>query len=307
LRAQGRLSLAEEEPGLLAIQRSYGYHALTGRFDGKDDEFVVDGAMSAKRVVAKVPAPRPRDNVFIPLGPGAARVDPLVKRKLRYNPPLLWPPATADVRWIRTPSGRTSLYVRGHLISGWLSGPGTADNLTPITRTANARMERWTEGLAKRLASRRLKHRGVYSYTVHTEGTAGKRPPRRWVPLAPPGGRKGLRRVHAEKQLAKKVVMRLVRKRYNPSTKNWVNDRQLDSDWVRNVPPYPPGYLPRRMRWRPPPRATPPAPAAGGPGTTAAGAGGTTVPAVTAPPAPTGGGGPAPGGAGPGPGGGTGP
>ncbi|MEB3356329.1 MAG: DUF4157 domain-containing protein [Synechococcales bacterium] len=61
---------------------------------------------------------------------------------------------------------RKNTYVRGHLLNHHLHGPGTTDNLTPITIALNGEMERSVEGTVKDLV---LGQKKVVSYKVTVE------------------------------------------------------------------------------------------------------------------------------------------
>ena len=245
------------------LRRAYAYKSLTARFEPETNEFVVRGAMNPEGIQAREPAPRPASNRWQALGNRAARVDPLV-RGSRYHPPEVWPPDTAAVRHIRTVRGRTSLYVRGHLVSGSLSGPGTFANLTPLTRSANVQMYFQMERRVKRLVRPR-RNRGVFSYTVTASGQWGGRPPRRWVRIPPATAFQRVR-IAVERNLAATIRMVLRRKRYNPSSGNWIDDRILKSVDLPHRPVYPPGYVP--------PLSSHPPGGGGGAGSGAAGGGG---------------------------------
>lgn len=59
-----------------------------------------------------------------------------------------------------------SIYVRGHLLNHHLHGPGTMENLVPITGRANGRMERFAES---RLKQAILGQRRVFRYQVEAD------------------------------------------------------------------------------------------------------------------------------------------
>jgi hypothetical protein len=65
---------------------------------------------------------------------------------------------------------KVGLYVRGHLLNNKLGGPGTEENLTPLTYTANALHEKMVESDLKTLVNDQKK-------MVHYEVTVGDPPP----------------------------------------------------------------------------------------------------------------------------------
>lgn len=72
---------------------------------------------------------------------------------------------------------RTGAYIRGHLLNHHLFGPGSSNNLVPITRDANAQMSSRVEENVKRAV---LQENKVLSYRVTM--VFGSRAPRRYVP-----------------------------------------------------------------------------------------------------------------------------
>ncbi|NOZ24728.1 MAG: hypothetical protein GXO94_01350, partial [Nitrospirae bacterium] len=72
---------------------------------------------------------------------------------------------------------RTGVYVRGHLLNHHLHGPGTKENLTPITNSLNQEMERKVESKAKKAV---LSERKVVWYKV--TAVYSDRPPRKYIP-----------------------------------------------------------------------------------------------------------------------------
>jgi len=248
-----RMTISRVNRAMQSLRSRFGYRQLTVRFEREDNDFVVRGGMSPTRDVAEADAPRPSRNNFSVMVPSrSAKVDPLVKTS-SYNAPTAWPPPTAAVRYIRTVSGRTSLYIRGHLVSGHLSGSGAPGNLTPLTRSANALMHSQMESRAKTLArSRPKKERGVYSYTVTVSGQLGGRPPRRWVRI-PPATHFTLMRIPVERQLARNITMTLKKKRYDERAARWVDDRIIGSPSTPNLPRFPRSHVPPPSRRWPPP------------------------------------------------------
>jgi hypothetical protein len=178
-------------------------------------------------------------------------------------------------------SGRTSLYIRGHLVSGKLGGSGNASNLTPLTRSANAAMEHGMEGKAKQLVrknmSRPNEKKSVYGYTVRAGGAAGLGSPMRWIVLLP-----GTPPVHQvvpqEALLARTITAVLKKKRYEPTSGKWIDGTTLRTRTFNNVPPFPPGHQPPAAPGGATPAGGGATPAGGGAtpgGVHAAGGGGT--------------------------------
>ena len=71
---------------------------------------------------------------------------------------------------------REGVYIRGHLLNHHVFGPGSNDNLVPITRSANTTMESQGEHIIKKAV---LADNLVISYTVTAKG---KQPARKFVP-----------------------------------------------------------------------------------------------------------------------------
>jgi phage-related protein len=225
------------------LKKNYGYRRLTVKFDQDTNEYIVTGGMSPDRQVGKVKAPRPKKNDFTVVGKRSTKVDPLV-RATPYAAPRAWPPDTAAVRTIKLQSTRKkSMYVRGHLVSGWLGGTGAQENLTPITREANAQMEKGMEKQVKALLRRPLKTRGVYSYAVRAGGLA-RRPIRLRAVIVTKGAARVWQVVADEAKLARRITMTLRKKRYNTKSGKWVNSskRPLPPKTVKSVPPFPEGW-----------------------------------------------------------------
>lgn len=258
IRRSRRMTIGRVDRAMRGIRTRFAYSQLTTRFEREGSDFVVRGGMSPNREVAEEDAPRPRANKFSVVIPSkSSKVDPLV-RKSGYSAPTAWPPETSLVRLIRTKSGKTSLYIRGHLVSGHLSGSGAPGNLTPLTRRANALMLSQMERNAKNRAKERpAKERGVYSYAVTATGQLGGRPPRRWIRI-PPATHFTLMRLPVERQLVRSVTMTLTKKRYDEGAARWVNDKIIGSPSTPNLPKYPESYVP------PPSRRAPGSPGTGG-------------------------------------------
>jgi len=232
---------------LKGFKKKFGYRSLGVDFDRSKDVFKVTGAMSPGATIGKVPPKRPTKNRFAAFGGRAAKVDPLVEIDSSYAAPASWAGILGGVRPIRTVRGRTSLYIRGHLVSGWLGGKGTAANLTPLTRSANALMSTGMEKTVKELAAanktRPNQKKSVWSYTVTASGVAGVGAPTRWIRLLP-----GTPHAHApvphEALLPRSISMVLKKKKYEPNSGKWVPSTTLRTRSVANVPPFPPGYVP---------------------------------------------------------------
>jgi hypothetical protein len=63
-------------------------------------------------------------------------------------------------------------WVQGHLLNHNLHGPGTDENLVPITDSLNRIMEKWAEKVVKECVNRRM----ILRYEVIVHWDAGKRP-----------------------------------------------------------------------------------------------------------------------------------
>lgn len=220
---------------LPSIQRRFRFSSLRVDFEPSLDDFRVTGSMSPPLPWRTKPR-RPRNNgpLEVQRPSREVTVDPVTKNRLRRSSasgtPALWP----EVSEIRT-DGDASLYVKGHLISGWYA-PGSAANLTPISRRANTQMELLVEGpvFASLLGWR--SNRPVYKYLTEAVGTAGNATLRRrkirgrWV------------QVPEERQLARQINIRLTTYQYNPSNGRWDQAGRVRSYGpVRNVPPFPRG------------------------------------------------------------------
>src|SRR5262249_39809826 len=68
------------------------------------------------------------------------------------------------------------LYIRGHLLNMKLGGPGTEENLTPISYSANSNHLNSVEKLLKTWINSPKRDRMVH-YEVHVDKPSGKTPP----------------------------------------------------------------------------------------------------------------------------------
>jgi hypothetical protein len=82
-------------------------------------------------------------------------------------------PSEESKLWQSVRTRYPGAYVRGHLLNHHVHGPGTKQNLTPITIGANNRMERRAESAIKKAA---LDEKKILRYVVKVESFHGKRP-----------------------------------------------------------------------------------------------------------------------------------
>jgi hypothetical protein len=125
-------------------------------------------------------------------------------------------------------SSGVALYVKGHIIGGFWA-PGSASNLTPITRKANEEMESKMETpIRARLAA---PNAPVLRYQVETQPAAAGTPPQRKLSGV-------FRCVPEEKQLVSGIRMTLHAAKYNKRTQKWdLRGRRLSGPTtVANVP-----------------------------------------------------------------------
>jgi phage-related protein len=136
---------------------------------------------------------------------------------------------------IRSKRNRTSLYIRGHLVSGYF-GPGSADFTTPITRSSNGTMASLETKIKKELKANFSKGRPVYKYEVEGVGTPTDNPPKRFI-----GGKHV--DVPEEKLLHKEIVVNITRLHYDDQKGTWsVPQTSQKPSRFKNVPEFPVGY-----------------------------------------------------------------
>jgi hypothetical protein len=229
------------------VERDFRYTILQTRFDEANNEFVVEGAMSAKRKVVRTAPKRPTENkVTIKNASEHIRVNPLVKRTAFRSAPAGDPPHWTDVQKIKTVSGRTSLYRQGHLVSGYFLG-GDAWNLTPITFSANSLMATRAETPVRKKLPRfatTSSSKPVFNYDVTATGTAanGKLRERTFTKDAD----RVCETVTAERKLYKTITISIDAYGYNPASHKWNRPAALPpgaraTQNIPNVPPFPLG------------------------------------------------------------------
>lgn len=226
------------------VARQYHYTRLTARFDQQRNEFEIDGGMSPNGTVTKPKPERPTRNVYRrPYSSRHAIVDPLVKRNVRRTDADGDPPHWAEVSAIRAPSNRRTLYIKGHLISGYFDD-GNTDNLTPIKESANQLMASRAETRVKNMLPRLATKSGrqpIFYYEVKGEGHGGSGNPVRNV-LNPQTGSRECRRVPAENRLYRVIRLTVKKKEFNDTSGQWDREEDMSPGPIDNVPPYPRGY-----------------------------------------------------------------
>jgi hypothetical protein len=251
-RRPGNINSSMITAALARVKRKFKFKELSARFNESQNVFEIDGSMSPGRRMLRTPPERPTRNAD-PTGTPhqKLKVYPLVKRSAHRSEPRGAPPHWRQVERIKTKSGSSSLYIRGHVISGFFAGGG-ADNLTPIKRQANALMATGAETPVRLQLPRRApasSRRPVYSYETTFSGAPRGSSPRRWVMGA--GGRKVCQVVPAEQLLHKSVRFSITRYEYRESSMEW--DREVpgpNPSTITNVDPYPEGEKCPRPRGR---------------------------------------------------------
>ncbi len=228
------ISVSDVQRSIRPFWRRFRYDRLGVEFDRRNNEFDVFGEMSPRFTIRKKKAPRPARRL-IHYGGSQVTADPLFGWRSGSSPSVS-PPLWNDVRPIRTVRGRTSLYIRGHLLVARGGGGSGSNplNLTPITRSANARM--WWR--MERIVQRLLLTRHVLRYVVRANPSARTSPPKRWVCQS---GYWRHIRIPAEGRLASSLTLELTKKRYDPDAEAWVpSNEAVGPINIRNVPPFPP-------------------------------------------------------------------
>lgn len=237
------------------VRRKFRYRDLSIRFDDERNIFTVRGSMSNRGRVGEFAPELPNPNNFKTLSDGAA-VDDLAYKRGSRSPASGTPEYWDQISRIRSRRNSTR-YIKGHLVAGWFAD-GIDENLTPITRNSNAEMASKMETplknavpnrrnlrrkLTKLATQGRLGELKVYRLEVRMKGEAGRTPPMRKV-----RGRRGqTERIHDEKRLAKKIEMKLIRKKY--VNKKWRNSRDaLDIPRIGKNP-YPATNVPDTKRF----------------------------------------------------------
>ncbi|MEZ6242089.1 MAG: DUF4157 domain-containing protein [Phycisphaerales bacterium] len=242
-------TVARFESAIRSFKTGWGFtQGPSVRFDEPENDFEVHGAMSPGATIASKRASRPRTRLTHRQGYmhvyGA-------KNGLRGgSPPSVSPPYWDDVQPIKTISGLTTLYIRGHLLNHNIGGSGARrDNLTPITRSANAGMRSSVEKHAvewvkkgKHGGRTYAKGGGVIRYEVTAVGLGGSRPPSPVRCTRQGSGARVRGPIDAERKLAKSISMNLDLLDFNEKTGKWDLGRYTIRESQTNVPPYPAGY-----------------------------------------------------------------
>lgn len=236
----GNIDAGMINSALARVRRRFHYTRLTARFLDSRNEFEIDGAMSPDGPVMKTPPKRPTQNSD-PTGTAsrAWSMKTLVKRSATRSSPSGSPPHWAAVEKIKTRSGRSALYIRGHILSGFF-WHGHAENLTPISRDANALMATGAETPVRRTLPRIARASGrqpIYSYGVRLSGTAGAPTLRRKVRNN--AGRVVCTPVRAERSLYRTINFTITKKLYDANAKKW--SRAVpgpNPGAITNVPPF---------------------------------------------------------------------
>lgn len=250
-------SIRDIQPILNKIKKDYKYRELKVVWDKKDERFEVVAHMNPKeREHATVRPPIPISIINHYGTDNNERGKKVVANPLSRKGPV---GSDASANWSNwekikkikaSPSGKVSLYVRGHLLGRWTHGSGkNAKNLTPITRKANGLMEtRYEKFLPWPRAGGGFKNGNkVYRYEVSMTGSGLLPPsPKRYIKIAK--NEYKWKKVPLERQLARKIKILMIRLEYNPNTEKWVeNPSHKDSkaatpEFIKNVPDYPVGY-----------------------------------------------------------------
>ena len=236
------------DTALAPVKRDFRYTVLQTHFDERENEFIVEGAMSARRKVSKTAPKRPTDNkVTVKDASEHIRVNPLVKKRPLRSAPSGDPPGWTEVQKIKTFRGRTSLYRQGHLVSGYFL-EGDAWNLTPITFSANSLMATRAETPVRGklpLRATESSSKPVFTYDVSALGTAGTKPPLRKRAFMKDGDRV-CETIPAESRLHKTITISIDAYGYNPASHKWNRPVALPkgakaTQNIPNVPPFPIG------------------------------------------------------------------
>jgi hypothetical protein len=246
-KALGRLKMLGEfttpniDAALARVRDEYGFSALSARFEPDEDAFRITAEMSPGQSW-RTDAKRPTSNGTLDaISPSRHVVlEPLVRNRLVKSPAYGSPDPWDRVQVIKarpTAPGKraVSAYIRGHLVSGWWTGGGT-ENLTPITRKANAEMETRVETPVWARLANPLAKRPVFKYEAEAIGSASG------AILRPRDvGKKNRESIVAERLLAREIVVRVTELHYDPGKGRWIKLGKVDEHRFDNVPPFPPG------------------------------------------------------------------
>jgi phage-related protein len=234
-RMPGNIDAGMIDAALIPTKIKYLYRDLSARFLPSRNEFEIDGAMSPGLKVIKTPPKRPTQNSprMVLTASKHLKINELVKKSAFRSAATGTPPLWRQVEKIKTRGGSTSLYRKGHLISGHFTS-GDSANLTPITFSANALMASGAESPVRRalpVLARSSGRQPIFSYEVNATGTGGGvSPNRKFKEL----GVWKCKPVAAEKQLVRNVHITVTKKAYNPSSHKW--DRVVPGQSPPTIP-----------------------------------------------------------------------
>lgn len=231
-RRETNINTRELQNEVAPVKRRYSLKRIDTEFKEATSDFDVTVQAKGKTTVD----PNwPDDNEIINQVPSRRATAILADTGRRTPASRLGPPNWPEVKPIRLPSrgnnaksSGVSLYVKGHLISGFWAGGGRK-NLTPITRKANQEMESEME---TPIRLRYLPTSDVpLRYTVTTNAARPGTPPQRRL-----GDQWDC--VPAEKELVSGINMTLYKAKYNQGSKKWdkAGTRIRGTRTVSNVP-----------------------------------------------------------------------
>jgi phage-related protein len=215
------------------IHEKYLLTSLKVHFETEKNDFEVVGEanpISKWRTVV----PRPRKNeVRVVAASEHVVADPLTKNGAKRSDATGSPTHWDKVGKIRSKSGKTTLYIRGHLVSGFW-GKGSADFTTPISRACNTDMSILEKKMRAILAK---KNRPVFKYDAKAKGTAGGTLRNRRI-----GGKTVT--VPEETKLAKEINITVTEYRYGgKSSGKWdIVGKATTHGPFKNVPPFKRGF-----------------------------------------------------------------
>ncbi len=168
------------------IQKRYRLKQLDLQWETEDEYEIVGENSPGKKIKVEL-APGDLDTV-INYGPtnsqrGASSMiaHPLTPNHLPGSTPSASPGVWDMVRPDALKRDGVGLYIRGHLLNQQLGGPGTEENLTPITYSANANHLNAVERLLKQWINAPKRDRMVH-YEVRVDFPSGATPPAGVIP-----------------------------------------------------------------------------------------------------------------------------
>jgi hypothetical protein len=227
----GNLSSARLDASFLGTRVKYALTSLKSEFVPDKDQFQITGTANPVAKWRTSPK-RPSDNdVRVEAASRHVVAYSLSTNRLTKTGASGSPPHWSAVQPIRSHQGGTSLYVKGHLVSGFW-GPGAPAYTTPITRKANGKMEKLETLIWTRLLPFK-RNKPVYKYDAEATGSAGNANLRtRYV-----GGPGAGATIPEERQLANKVIVRLTTYHYN-GVDQWDRVGRTKEFKFKNVPPF---------------------------------------------------------------------